>query len=135
MKKELTNKEIIHVLDEIGKISKKSYPFQVTRALIKTRKSLLSEYEIYARELEKIYSEYFEMDKNGVVKKDKNGGMVLKSPESGPDAINAIQILLNETIQDVEVYQFHEKELEPLQEISGEEYELFEKYFICEEAG
>lgn len=62
-------------------------------------------------------------------------GMVLKSPESGPDAINAIQILLNETIQDVEVYQFHEKELEPLQEISGEEYELFEKYFICEEAG
>lgn len=132
MKKELTNKDIIHVLDEIRKISKKNYPFRVTRALIKTKENLMSEYAIYKQELKKIYDKYFEQDDNGIVKKDKNGGLVLKSPESGPEAVNAIQSLLDEKIPDVEVYQFSERELESLQEISGEEYELFNIYFISE---
>lgn len=132
MKKELTNKDIIHVLDKIGKISKKNYPFRVTRALIKTKENLMSEYAIYEQELKKIYDKYFEQDDNGFAKKDKNGGLVLKSPESGLEAVNAIQSLLNEKIPDVEVYQFSERELESLQEISGEEYELFDTYFISE---
>lgn len=133
MKKTITNKELIQIFQRISSLSQNTYPFQISRSIVKTSYALREEYQIYLNHFRIIGDEYFRKDENGNYKIDQNGGYILNSKTDSEKVFSILNELLQEKVEDVEFVQFSENEMEKIKEITPEDYEFFEKYLIKEE--
>lgn len=133
MKKTITNKELIQIFQRISSLSQNTYPFQISRSIVKTSYALREEYQIYLNHFRSIGDEYFWKDENGNYKIDQNGGYILNSKTDSEKVFSILNELLQEKVEDVEFVQFSENEMEKIKEITPEDYEFFEKYLIKEE--
>lgn len=133
MTREMTNYEIIQVINKLDSMGAISYPFQISRAIIKSLKALREEYGIYEKTYKELLAKYYEVDDEGAVMKDENGADILKDPDKLAEATDAITTLLNEKVE-VEMTQFDESALEALENLTPVDYGFFDNYFIKEEA-
>lgn len=129
MTREMTNYEIIQVINKLDSMGATSYPFKISRAIIKSLKALREEYGIYEKTYKELLSKYYEVDDEGIVLKDENGADILKVPDKLAEATDAITTLLNEKV-DVEMTQFDESALEALENLTPVDYGFFDNYFI-----
>ena len=132
MTREMTNYEIIQVINKLDSMGATSYPFKISRAIIKSLKALREEYGIYEKTYKELLSKYYEVDDEGTVLKDENGADILKVPDKLAEATDAITTLLNEKV-DVEMTQFDESALEALENLTPVDYGFFDNYFIRNE--
>ena len=132
MTREMTNYEIIQVINKLDSMGATSYPYKVTRAITKTLKALREEYSIYEKTYKELLTRYYVVDDNGMVRKDENGEDMIKDPGKLVEATETITDLLNEKV-DVEITQFDESALEALENLTPVDYGFFDNYFIRNE--
>lgn len=132
MTREMTNYEIIQIINKLDSMGGTAYPYKVTRAITKTLKALREEYTIYEKTYKELLARYYEVDDNGMVRKDENGEDMIKDPGKLVEATEAITGLLNEKV-DVEITQFDESVLETMPTMTPVDYGFFDNYFIKEE--
>ena len=132
MTREMTNYEIIQVINKLDGMGGTAYPYKVTRAISKTLKALREEYTIYEKTYKELLARYYEVDDDGMVRKDENGEDMIKDPGKLAEATEAITDLLNEKV-DVEITQFDESVLESMPTMTPVDYGFFDNYFIKSE--
>lgn len=132
MTREMTNYEIIQVINKLDGMGNQVYPYKISRAIVKSLKSLREEYVIYEKSYKELLKTFYEIEANGNIKKDENDNIILKDPAKKETAIEEITNLLNEKIT-VELTSITPLELETIPTLSPADYMFFENYFIQEE--
>lgn len=75
MKKTITNKELIQIFQRISSLSQNTYPFQISRSIVKTSYALREEYQIYLNHLFAAVKELYKIvkDQAETIKKMQEG--------------------------------------------------------------
>lgn len=105
MKVKLSNERIVNDAANLKAISEKQLPVKVSYAIAKNIAKIESELKVYNKEKAKLIDKYAEKEKEGILKIDERGNLVIKDDckEKWNKAINELLEIENE----IDIHKFN----------------------------
>lgn len=105
MKVKLSNERIVNDSANLRAISEKQLPVKVSYAIAKNMAKIESELKVYNKERAKLIDKYGEKEKDGKLKLDEHGSIVIKedSKDKWDKAINELLEIENE----IDIHKFN----------------------------
>jgi Protein of unknown function (DUF1617) len=105
MKVKLSNERLVNDASNLRAISEKQLPVKVSYAIAKNMAKIESELKVYNKERAKLIDKYGEKEKDGKLKLDEHGSIVIKedSKDKWDKAINELLEIENE----IDIHKFN----------------------------